>query len=161
MIVMMRIDDRLIHGQIAVLWTKQLSITHILVANDKVAMNEIQKASLKMAVPSGLKCSILSVADAIDIASDPRAEGFRILLLVNNTKDARTIAEAVKNIGTFNVGNYGLIGENASRKKKLGDTFYADAADMENLKAIVDMGIKSVYQLVPTKPEQSIEDLLK
>ncbi|MBT9776589.1 PTS mannose/fructose/sorbose transporter subunit IIB [Clostridium sp. MCC353] len=161
MIKMLRIDDRMVHGQIAVLWTKQLDVTHILVANDKVAQNDIQKASLKMAAPASVKCSILSVEDAVSVATDQRAENFKILMLVNNTADARTIAERIKGIEVFNVGNYGLIGENVSAKRKLGDTFYVDEKDVENLKAVIGTGVKSVYQLVPTKPAEPLQDLLK
>ncbi|MCB6322898.1 PTS sugar transporter subunit IIB, partial [Bacteroides thetaiotaomicron] len=51
MIKMLRIDERLIHGQVAVVWSKALSITHIIVANDDVVNNELQITSMKMAVP--------------------------------------------------------------------------------------------------------------
>lgn len=161
MITMLRIDDRLIHGQIAVLWSKQLSVSHIIVANDKVAVNDIQKASLKMAAPAGVKCNIMPVKDAIDVVNDPRAKDMRILVIVNNTKDARTIAEQANDLQLFNVGNYGLIAEDASSKKKLGDTFYVNGADEENLKAILNTGVKSIYQLVPTKPEKAISELIQ
>lgn len=52
MIKMLRIDDRLIHGQIAVVWSKELGVDRIVVANDKVAVNDVQKATLKMAAPA-------------------------------------------------------------------------------------------------------------
>ena len=55
MISMIRIDDSLIHGQVAVMWTKQLRISRIVVASDKIAANEIQVNSLKMAAPAGIK----------------------------------------------------------------------------------------------------------
>ncbi|WP_394526106.1 PTS system mannose/fructose/N-acetylgalactosamine-transporter subunit IIB [Lacrimispora sp. JR3] len=161
MITMLRIDDRLIHGQIAVLWTKQLSVTHIIVANDKVAANEIQKASLKMAAPANLKCNIMPVQDAIDVVNDPRAKDLKILVIVNNTEDAKTIALKANDLQLFNVGNYGLISEDVSGKKKLGDTFYVNEEDEENLKAILQTGVKSIYQLVPTKPEKPISELIK
>ena len=54
MIKMLRIDERLIHGQVAVVWSKALSITHIIVANDDVVNNELQITSMKMAVPDNM-----------------------------------------------------------------------------------------------------------
>lgn len=160
MVKMLRIDDRLIHGQIAVVWSKELGVDRIVVANDKVVKNDVQKATLKMAAPSTIKCSILSVDDACDIFNDPRAEGMKILAIVNNTTDAKRICEKTNKIELFNVGNYGLISENVKDKKKVGDTFYVDETDVENLKAIVDMEIPSVYQLVPTKAAKEIKDLI-
>jgi mannose/fructose/N-acetylgalactosamine-specific phosphotransferase system component IIB len=160
MISMLRIDDRLIHGQVAMLWSKELAVTHIVVANDKIAKNDIQKSTLKMAAPANVKCSILSVEDAISVVNDDRAKDFKILVIVNNTNDAKQIAAAAKDLRLFNVGNYGLISENASSKKKLGDTFYVDEEDISNLKAIVETGVKAVYQLVPSKPEKPISELI-
>lgn len=160
MVKMLRIDDRLIHGQIAVVWSKELGVDRIVVANDRVAKNEVQKATLKMAAPASVKCSIMTVDGACEILNDPRALNMKILVLVNNTTDARRLCENVKNIELFNVGNYGLISENVKDKKKIGDTFYVDETDVENLKAIVRTGIPSVYQLIPTKPKKKIEELL-
>ena len=51
MISLVRIDDRLIHGQVAVVWTKHLGVNRILVANDQIVNNEVQKMSLRMAAP--------------------------------------------------------------------------------------------------------------
>ncbi len=160
MVKMLRIDDRLIHGQIAVVWSKELGVDRIVVANDQVAKNDIQKATLKMAAPSTVKCSILSVDDACDILNDPRAKNMKILAIVNNSADARRICEKTEGIELFNVGNYGLISENVKDKRKIGDTFYVDDRDVENLKAIVAKGIPSVYQLIPTKPAKKLEDLI-
>lgn len=160
MVKMLRIDDRLIHGQIAVIWSKELGVDRIVVANDKVVKNDVQKATLKMAAPSNIKCSILSVDDACNIFNDPRSADMKILALVNNTEDARRICEKTKKIELFNVGNYGLTSENAKDKRKVGDTFYIDKQDEENLKAIVAVGVPSVYQLLPTKPAKKIQDLI-
>lgn len=65
MIKMLRIDERLIHGQVAVVWSKALSITHIIVANDDVVNNELQITSMKMAVPDNIKFIARDVKDRI------------------------------------------------------------------------------------------------
>ena len=74
MIALMRIDNRLIHGQVALLWTKHLQANRIIVANDIIVKNEVQVAALKMACPATAKCSVLSVEDSIKVLNDPRAE---------------------------------------------------------------------------------------
>ena len=55
MIIQIRVDDRLIHGQIAVVWSKYFATNHLVVANDQAAKNEVQQMTLKMATPNGVK----------------------------------------------------------------------------------------------------------
>ena len=65
-IVGCRIDGRLIHGQVANLWTTKLNISRIMVIDDEVAQNDIEKSGLKLATPPGVKLSILPVAKAAE-----------------------------------------------------------------------------------------------
>lgn len=74
MISLVRIDDRLIHGQVAVVWTKHLGVNRILVANDQIVNNEVQKMSLRMAAPDTVKCGIMAVKEAGEVLNDPRSE---------------------------------------------------------------------------------------
>lgn len=160
MVKMLRIDDRLVHGQVAVLWSKQLGIERIIVANDMAAGNPVQAATLKMAAPAGIKCAVVTVDDAIDILSDPRAKNMRLLAIVNNPHDARRIAEGAPAPELFDVGNYGLIAGAATRTK-LADTFYVNEEEARDLAAIVDAGIPSIYQLVPSKAPVELGELLQ
>ena len=59
MIKMVRIDERLIHGQVAMIWTKQLGVDRIIVVNDKAANDPIMTSTLKMAAPDRAKAIIL------------------------------------------------------------------------------------------------------
>ena len=72
MLAQLRVDDRLIHGQVAVVWTKELNTPLLVVANDNAAKNKVMQMTLKMAVPTGTKLLIRSVDDAIKIFNDPR-----------------------------------------------------------------------------------------
>ena len=73
MIVQIRVDDRLIHGQVALLWGKELNTKGIVVANDHAAHDKTQAATLKMACPQGQKLLIRTVEDSIKVANDPAA----------------------------------------------------------------------------------------
>ena len=63
-IQLIRIDDRLIHGQVVVGWVKALNIDRLVVVNDAIAKNSMQKTLMEMAVPSGLKVSFYTVEEA-------------------------------------------------------------------------------------------------
>ncbi|MBP2658182.1 MAG: putative system, sorbose-specific component [Firmicutes bacterium] len=161
MISMIRIDDRLIHGQVAFVWTKFLGVNRIIVANDKIVNNEVQKISLQMATPDTAKCSILSVDDTIQVLNDPRAESLKILVITNNPTDVRRIVEKVSNVPLVNVANYGRIATNLSSKKKLCDTVYVTDQDIVEFEKIIASGIKTEYQVVPTNNAKPMYDLLK
>lgn len=161
MISMIRIDDRLIHGQVAFVWTKHLGVNRIIIANDQIAKNDVQKMSLKMATPDTAKCSILTVNDAIDVLNDPRAENLKILVLVNNPADVRRLIEKVKNVPLVNVANYGRITSDLASKKKVCDTLYVTDEDIAEFHKIINSGIKTEYQVVPTDKPQAVSDMLK
>lgn len=86
-ITALRVDDRLIHGQVAMTWTKQLAVQGIVVANDEAANDNTQKMALKMAVPGGIKSLIKPVDEAIRILNNPKASRMRILVLTRTVKD--------------------------------------------------------------------------
>ena len=88
MIIQIRVDDRLIHGQIAVVWSKQFNTTHMVVANDKAAVNEVQQMALKMATPAGIKVLIRSVDDSIKIFNNPKSKHVKMFVLTNSVQDA-------------------------------------------------------------------------
>jgi PTS system mannose-specific IIB component len=158
---MIRIDDRLIHGQVAFVWTKHLGVNRIVVANDSVAKNDIQKMSLKMATPDTAKCNILSVDEAINVLNDPRAKALKILVVVNNPEDARKIVEKVKDVPYVNISNYGRITRDLASKTKVTDTIYVTDEDVAEFNKIFSCGKRVEYQVVPTDPVKSLEELLK
>lgn len=104
---MLRVDERLIHGQIAMVWSRALNLDGIIVANDEVATNEAQQMALKMAVPSGVKVLIRPVADIIAVLHDPRAKKKRLLVLVRTVQDALRLCEKVATFSAINIGNVG------------------------------------------------------
>ncbi len=87
-ITALRVDDRLIDGQVAMTWTKQLGVQGIVVANDEAANDNTQKMALKMAVPAGIKVLIKPVDEAIRVLNNPKASTMRILVLTRTVKDA-------------------------------------------------------------------------
>ncbi len=61
MIQLLRVDDRLIHGQVAVYWVKAVNASTIVVASDKYAENSVLKMSLNVGKPAGVKMPILTI----------------------------------------------------------------------------------------------------
>lgn len=150
MVSLIRIDDRLLHGQIAFAWTEYLHIDRIIVANDSVVKNDIKKMSLMMAAPDDVKCYITSINDAIEILNDGRSSELKILVIVNNPKDAGKIAENRKEISTINISTYGRKQNGDSVKKEVIKNVYVSEEDILEFKGILKAGIKIEYQVVPS-----------
>lgn len=161
MIALMRIDNRLIHGQVALVWTKHLGVNRIIVANDEIVKNEVQKATLKMACPSSAKCSILTVDDAVGVLNDPRAKSLKIFIVVNNPTDARRLAEAVEDIPKVNISNYGHLDADLKDRTKITDTVYITDTDFEEFAAIEKTGKPCEYQVVPDNAAENMYELIK
>ncbi|MCI1632738.1 MAG: PTS sugar transporter subunit IIB [Liquorilactobacillus nagelii] len=163
MIEMLRVDERLIHGQVAVVWSKTLNITHIIVVNDSVAQNEMQQTSLKLAVPDNIKFIARSVHDSIKILSNPKAKQLKMMVVVRNFQDALAIAEKINNIKVINVGNYGLLPVNKHGKsqKEVDQTVLADEDDLKVIKEISKLEFPFESQLTPDSPKKNLKKIYR
>ena len=160
-ITALRVDDRLIHGQVAMTWTKQLSVQGIVVANDEAANDNTQKMALKMAVPGGIKSLIKPVDEAIRILNNPKASKMRILVLTRTVKDALKIRQSVGEIGFLNVGNTGRFdGIDVSEKLVLTPTIMLTKAEQQALKELVALDPKACMQQVPNDEQKLVKDIL-
>lgn len=147
MIIQLRLDERLIHGQIVTSWAHSLGITAIVVANDAVANSELDKNLLMMSAPANVKVTIRTIDGAIKLLKDPRSEKMGILLICGNPQDTIKLAEEL-DIKDINIANY--------RKKKSKDKVtintevYADAEDFELFKQICASDRNVFSQLLPS-----------
>ncbi len=160
-IAALRVDDRLIHGQVAMTWTKQLKVNGIVVANDDAASDNTQKMALKMAVPAGIKVLIKPVKEAIRILNDPRAQRMRILVLTRNVRDALAVRKQVGEIEFLNIGNTGRFdGIDVSEKKLLSPTIMLTEDEIRNLKELVSIDPKTCMQQVPNDERKLVKDVI-
>ncbi len=151
MIVMVRLDERMIHGQVAIKWARHTSVDRIIVANDEAAANEIIQKSLMMAAPQTCKTAIKSVADSIALLKDPRCDSLKILVIVSGLQDLLTLVNEITDIPLINIGNYGRIAPKHADKirKGYGINLYAYEEEVAIFKQILDKGFNCIYQTTP------------
>ncbi len=153
-IVNIRVDERLIHGQVATAWCRVLSAGRIMVIDNDAVKSDIQKTALKMACPGGCKLSVLSAGKAAQNLIDAKYQGEKILIVVKNPGTLKALFEAGYRFPEFNVGNMsGKPGTRAVRK-----TVHVLPEDEEALKFLHDQGISITAQMVP---EDEKVDLMK
>lgn len=162
MITQIRVDDRLIHGQVAMVWTKELNAPLLVVANDEAAKNEVMQMTLKMAVPNGMKLLIRSVEKAIGIFNDPRGKDKRMFVIVNSVVDANKIAQNVEDIETVNVANAGRFDKSDPKSKKMiFPSVQLNPVELEAAKELANLErVDSYNQVLPSNSKLKLKEAL-
>lgn len=163
MIKMLRIDDRLIHGQVAVVWSKNLNVSRIVVISDSISENEIQKAALKMAAPDNIKAFILPVEKALKLLNDPRSKNLSIMVVMNDPKEVKQVLEGLDPEGKpemMDLANYGRIAGDIEKKNKISDTVYLTDDEKQIFKDLSNEDFKFIHQPLPSDAVKKLDDLL-
>ena len=152
-----RIDDRLIHGQVATVWSKVTGCNRIMCVSDEVAKDELRKKLLLQVVPPGLKGYVISVDKAVEAYKNPKYNSFKTLFLFTNPTD---VVRAVKGGIPFKSVNLG------GKCFKDGDTLISQAVsvnaqDVEAIKELVGMGIEVEMRKLVNDPKVDAMDALK
>ena len=106
-IVHIRIDDRLLHGQVVGFWTNTLKATRIMVPSDRVAADEMLRSVLRMAAPAGVKTSFIPVERAVRQIMEGRYAGQRVFVVCEGPADVLKMMDLGLPITKVNVGNIG------------------------------------------------------
>lgn len=159
MVVLLRVDDRLIHGMVAVSWTSQLKPDIIAVVNDAASADSFQSMTLKLAKPAGVDLYIWGIDEAVQKLNDRRVISKKVFLVTQNMEDTLNLCEKYKLIPAVNIGIGGL-SKTADMKPVLPEIFMGPN-EYETSRKIHDMGIDVFAQLIPTKPKVSFEELTK
>lgn len=156
----MRIDDRLVHGQIITQWMRDSNAEMIVVVDDIVANNHMQQTIIKLAVPSGVGIEILSIDEASRIINDNNRNE-KVLLIVRNPEAAFLLVKMGIRIDIINVGNISNSKSEVGRKKLL-QYIFVEPRDVEYLKKLNSLGIKLEIRSIPTdKPVDAIDLLTR
>jgi PTS system mannose-specific IIB component len=143
---LVRIDDRLIHGQVAIGWVKTMKSQHLVVANDAVAEDPMQVCLMEMATPPGLGITICPVAEAGLVGSREEVNGKRILMLFSSPGD---VCRAVENglfLKELNIGGLRY----SPGKKQITKAVAIDEHDAEHFRKLLGYKVKIQIQMLPT-----------
>ncbi|MFI6096427.1 PTS system mannose/fructose/N-acetylgalactosamine-transporter subunit IIB [Lentzea sp. NPDC051213] len=139
--VHLRVDNRLIHGQVTVAWTGSLGVHRLVVCNDGVAGDELQRMLLPQAA-RGLPTEVLTVAEAVT-----RDWGDDVMVIAKDPDDAFRLVEGGVRPGVVNVGNVApRPGTNYTMVTRSIAVTVEDAAGYRRLAAA---GVPVVAQLMP------------
>ncbi|MFZ7135834.1 PTS mannose transporter subunit IIAB [Avibacterium avium] len=152
-----RIDDRLIHGQVATRWTKESKVSRIVVVNDDVAKDSVRSTMLKSVAPPGVTAHVVGVDKMIRVYNNPEYAGERMMLLFTNPTDVLKLLEAGLDMKSINIGGMAY----KDGKKMITSAVSVDDKDIDAFKAIDAMGVELDVRKVSNDSRQYMMDLLK
>ena len=139
-----RIDNRLLHGQVAVTWSHFVNANLIVVVNDQVAQDPIQQSLMDMAAPKTMGTRYFSVQKTIDVIHKA-SEAQMIMLVVKTPQDVLKLVEGGVPIKSVNIGNMHF----SEGKLQVTSTVSLDDSDKAAFLALHQLGVKSTIQRVP------------
>ena len=153
-ILLTRIDNRLIHGQVATQWSGTLGANLILVANDKVAKDKMRQGLMDMAAPAGAQTRYFTIQKTIDVIHKA-ATRQKIFIIVETPEDALKLVEGGVPIKVLNIGNMHM----AEGKRQVATTVAVNDEDVATFKKLEDKGVKLEIQRVPTTAKEDVSKL--
>ncbi|MFK3912561.1 PTS mannose transporter subunit IIAB [Enterobacter cancerogenus] len=151
-----RIDDRLIHGQVATRWTKETNVKRIIVVSDEVAADTVRKTLLTQVAPPGVTAHVVDVAKMIRVYNNPKYAGERVMLLFTNPTDVERIVEGGVKITSVNIGGMAF----RQGKTQVNNAISVDEKDIEAFNKLNARGIELEARKVSTDQKLKMMDLI-
>ncbi len=148
-VVHVRMDNRLIHGQVLVSWNSALKFNHIIVCNDIVANDPMQVTLLKAVAPTNAKVSVKTVKDTAAYCLSEESQEDKIFILAKFPEDGWGLVENGLHLPVLNLGNQAFV----RNSQRLSNTVFLTESGVKALKRIHDSGIKITCRMMPTNSE--------
>ena len=156
-IVNVRMDERLIHGQVAGIWAPSLHTQRIIVINDEAAADTLQKSSLRMAAPTSMRLSVLPVESAAKNIRSGKYGKQRLFRVFKNPTDVLRYLKAGGKLTHVNVGNMSY----KEGSKDITKSIKVLDEEIDVFESIAAMDINVTAQLVPNDPVIDFMDKLR
>lgn len=151
MVVLARIDQRLIHGLVVNQWAPALQVKRFMVVDDVLCNNDDIKVSMRMAKPAGTGVSVISTETAITNFKAGKYDGQRVLVLVKEPETLIKLMEGGVEIPKVDLG----IMFNEDGREAVTKFIALNDKERADLQTIKDKGIPVVIQYVPTDAEEA------
>jgi len=145
-VTFVRIDDRLVHGQVVEGWIPFLGIDDVIVVSDTASQDEMRKTLMRLSLPEEISLSVLSVADAVPALAAAAAAKTKTLVLAASPLEVELMLEKGVKLETVNVGGMHY----SVGKMQIGRAVFLSEEDINSLKKISAAGVKLEGRGVPT-----------
>lgn len=147
MIKMTRVDHRLLHGQVAFTWIRQVGADCILIANDAVAKDELRMSVLRMAKPQGVKLVMKSVDDSIKALTSGVTDKYNLFIITESIEDAWRLCQAVPAIHELNIGGVKV----EDGKRQISEAVFVSDGECARIRELDAAGVHVFVQMTPSE----------
>ncbi|ECG8515223.1 PTS N-acetylgalactosamine transporter subunit IIB [Salmonella enterica subsp. salamae] len=153
-ILLTRIDNRLVHGQVGVTWTSTIGANLLVVVDDDVAQDDIQQKLMSITAETyGFGIRFFSIEKTIKVISKA-APHQKIFLICRTPQTVRKLLAGGITLTDVNVGNMHF----SEGKKQISSKVYVNEQDLQDLQFIKASGINIFIQDVPGAPKEQIPE---
>ena len=155
-IIHVRIDDRMIHGQVATQWSGRLNATRIMVINDNIVNDEMRKTVVRLAAPANVSTSILGRQKALNNIKSGKYKGQRVLLICVSPMDVNYLIDNGLPIKSVNVGNLAQ----RDGTERVRPSINVTPEEKESFKKLIDRGVEVTVIPTPQSPTVYLKDYI-
>lgn len=155
MIKSLRVDHRLLHGQVAFSWTSHLGADCILLASDSLLNDELRLTTVKIARPPGIRLVAKNIDDSIQAIKSGVTDKYKLFIVTDTIEDAARIARECQ-VKSINLGGT----KSAKDKTKLSKAIYVTEHEKEVLKELIQEGVELNIQMIPSEKRINAESVL-
>jgi fructoselysine and glucoselysine-specific PTS system IIB component len=156
MIQLLRVDHRLLHGQVAVTWTSALRADCIFIVGDKVANDNVWRTTLKLGKPRGCKLVIKDMAHAIEAINSGVTDKYRMIICVQTIAEAKQLVDGCPQIRSINLGNT----KETPTTREVTRQIFLEESDVEMLRELDARGIELEYRALADDSKVNVARLL-
>lgn len=152
-----RIDTRLLHGQVATTWTKTIAPDRIIVVSDGVARDDLRKTMIEQAAPPGVPANVVPISKMIEVTKDPRFGATKVMLLFENPQDLLAAIKGGVDIKKVNIGSMA----HSVGKVVVTNAVAMGADDVKTIEELKSLGVEFEVRKVPSDSSENIDAMLK
>ena len=156
-VALLRVDNRLVHGQVLEAWLPALDAHGILVADDEAAGNVLARSAMSLAIPPRVTFEVLRVSAAAEVlkpgGKGPQAQ--RTLVLLRDVRDAVALHEQGVPIPQLNLGNVHF----GAGRRQVSPSVFLDAGEISALESLAAGGTRVEIRAVPSEPPLAWGDI--
>jgi fructoselysine and glucoselysine-specific PTS system IIB component len=156
MIVLTRVDHRLLHGQVVFAWLRSVGADCVLVADDAVAGDQLRMSALRLAKPDGLKLVIKSIDDSASAIAKGATDKYKLLVICASVEGACRLAEQVPAITEIDLGGV----KQEPGKRQLSEAVFLSDTEIDLLRQAEKRGVRVYAQMLPTDTQIDLSKLV-
>lgn len=145
--LILRVDDRLVHGQVVAGWARPLGIQSLVLASDRISRDEWAVTAYKLAVPDGISFACVDLGSCLQ-AVGPGTDQRRVMVLVERIADATVLIEAGLAVKEVNIGGLNY----SEGARSVAPYIYLTIDEIGACVRLHQLGIKVIGRQLPNSP---------